>query len=77
LNHLDFNPDQQFTKRISQKDSSEQLKTCLQNNYKNKLQKDRKRMTQTQNIHKLLPVRNKRWKVVLGNLTLITDAIKC
>ena len=36
---------------------------------------NRKRTTQTQNIHKSLLTKNNRWRVILGNLTLITDTI--
>ena len=44
-------------------------------NYKKSYKKKGERTTLTQNIHKSSLTKNNRWRVILGNLTLITDTI--
>ena len=64
---------------LHKRSSSEQWKNVLRKiyTYENNNKTNRKRATQTENIHKSLPARNNRWKDILGKWTLITDAIKC
>jgi hypothetical protein len=47
----------------------------LQKKLQKKRKLKRKRTTLTQNIHKSSLTKNNRWRVILGNLTLITDTI--